>query len=121
MVNRNMVIRIEQPTANRIKISLPYNPTYISKIKSFEGYRWHPTGRYWTLPLTTKIVDQLLTKFEEETIVLDPSLKANTEFAPMFEELKKELVSRRYSPKTVKSYIRYNKDFLNFINKLAPS
>jgi hypothetical protein len=25
----------------RIKISFPYNPDYITKIKTIEGYRWH--------------------------------------------------------------------------------
>ena len=25
-----------------IKIAFPYNPDYITKIKSIEGYQWHP-------------------------------------------------------------------------------
>jgi len=32
-------------------------------------------------------------------------------------ELKKELVSRKYSPKTVKIYVHYNEDFLRFTGK----
>lgn len=34
-----------------------------------------------------------------------------------FEDLRRELVSRKYSYKTVKAYIYYNSDFLNFIGK----
>jgi len=34
-----------------------------------------------------------------------------------FEDLKRELVSRKYNHKTIKSYIYYNKDFLNFLGK----
>jgi len=34
-----------------------------------------------------------------------------------FEDLRRELVSRKYSYKTVKGYIYYNKDFLNFTDK----
>jgi len=34
-----------------------------------------------------------------------------------FEDLRKELVSRKYSYKTVKAYIYFNRDFLNFIKK----
>jgi len=34
-----------------------------------------------------------------------------------FEDLRKELVSRKYSYKTVKGYIYYNRDFLNFTGK----
>ena len=37
-----------------------------------------------------------------------------------FEDLRRELVSRKYSYKTVKGYIYYNRDFLNFTAK-APS
>lgn len=34
-----------------------------------------------------------------------------------FEDLKRELISRKYSYKTVKSYLYYNRDFINFIDK----
>jgi len=34
-----------------------------------------------------------------------------------FEDLRKELISRKYSYKTVKGYLYYNRDFLNFIDK----
>jgi site-specific recombinase XerD len=34
-----------------------------------------------------------------------------------FDDLKRELISRKYSYKTVKGYLYYNRDFLNFIGK----
>ncbi|NCO68393.1 MAG: hypothetical protein COY75_05465 [Nitrospirae bacterium CG_4_10_14_0_8_um_filter_41_23] len=34
-----------------------------------------------------------------------------------FEDLRRELVSRKYSYKTVKGYLYYNRDFLSFIKK----
>lgn len=34
-----------------------------------------------------------------------------------FENLRRELLSRKYSYKTVKTYIYFNRDFLNFIHK----
>jgi len=34
-----------------------------------------------------------------------------------FEDLRKELVSRKYSYKTIKGYIYYNKDFINHVRK----
>jgi site-specific recombinase XerD len=37
--------------------------------------------------------------------------------SPSFEDLRKELLSRKYSYKTVKGYLYYNRDFLNFIGK----
>jgi len=35
-----------------------------------------------------------------------------------FEGLRRELVSRKYSYKTVKAYIYFSRDFLNFIKKI---
>ena len=32
----------------RIKLTLPYNLTYIKKIKTISGYRWHPDKKYWS-------------------------------------------------------------------------
>jgi hypothetical protein len=37
--------------------------------------------------------------------------------ATPFDDLKRELLSRKYSYKTVKGYLYYNRDFLNFIKK----
>ncbi len=34
-----------------------------------------------------------------------------------FEDLRRELVSRKYSYKTIKGYLYYNKDFINYIGK----
>ena len=50
----------------------------------------------------------------------------NSEIPPLekggkegFEDLRRDLLSRKYSYKTVKRYIYYNKDFINFIDKDA--
>jgi hypothetical protein len=37
--------------------------------------------------------------------------------ATPFDDLKRELLSRKYSYKIVKGYLYYNRDFLNFIDK----
>jgi site-specific recombinase XerD len=58
--------------------------------------------------------------FEGERLDIDPSLKTIVEKAkPMrdFEELQRELISRKYSSKTIKAYIHYNEDLLRFAKK----
>jgi len=47
------------------------------------------------------------------------NLKIGSEQVPQsqFDDLKRELLSRKYSHKTVKGYLYYNRDFLSFINK----
>jgi hypothetical protein len=43
------VIRIVKEEPAKIKVTFPYNPTYVEKIKEFKGNWWHPEGRYWTI------------------------------------------------------------------------
>ncbi|GFO96785.1 uncharacterized protein ig2599ANME_0975, partial [groundwater metagenome] len=110
-------IKIGRGVANRITVSFSYNPYYyyIAKIKTIEGYRWHPEEKYWSLPSGNDILDRLASLFEGERLNIDPSLKTTVDKAnPMrdFEDLRRELVSRKYSPKTIKAYIYYNEDFL---------
>jgi len=39
-MNRISQIKLERED-KRIKLTLPYNPTYIKKIKTIPGYYWH--------------------------------------------------------------------------------
>jgi len=64
--------------------------------------------------------------FEGEEIHLDPALQVEKTPSPLvgegkgegsFEELRRELLSRKYSYKTVKAYIYFNRDFLHFSGK----
>ena len=91
-------IEIERENSGRLKISLPYNPDYIAKIKAIEGYRWHPQGKYWSLPCSE--LGTVLSTFDGEKVVIDPSIYVDV--------LKKELASGKYSPRTIKLYIHYN-------------
>ena len=91
----------------RIKISFPYNPDYIAKIKTIAGYRWHPEGRYWSVPYSE--FEKLLSVFDGENLVIDSSI--------YLDELKKELVLRKYSQRTIKLYLYHNREFLEFSKK----
>jgi hypothetical protein len=92
----------------RINILFPYNPGYIVKIKTIEGYRWHPEERYWSVPYSE--LERLLSVFDGENIVIDPTI--------YLDELKKELVSRKYSQRTMKLYLYHNREFLEFFKKI---
>jgi site-specific recombinase XerD len=91
----------------RIKVSFPYNPDYIAKIKTIGGYRWHPEEKYWSIPSSE--FERLLSVFNGEKLDIDPSV--------WLDGLEKELTARRYSPRTTKAYLRYNEDFLKFSRK----
>lgn len=76
------------------------------------------------------MLEKILSVFEGEEIHIDPALqdKLSTPVIARhrvpkqslhnFEDLKRELLSRKYSYKTVKGYLYYNRDFLSFTNKL---
>jgi len=91
----------------RIAVKFPYNKDYIEKIKSVDGYRWHIQKKYWYFPDDDGIVEKILSAFSGEKINIDPALQE-------FYTLKRELVSRKYSKKTVKAYLHYNRELVKF-------
>ncbi|MDI6917609.1 MAG: hypothetical protein QMC80_07415 [Thermoplasmatales archaeon] len=111
------MIKVINGRDNRIKVTFPYNPDYIVKIKTINGYRWHPEEKYWSVPYTNGILEKILKIFEKEKIHIDPALQVKTSIPVIarseatkqslhnFEDLRRELISRKYSHKTVKVYI----------------
>jgi integrase/recombinase XerD len=91
----------------RIKISFPYSPEYIAKIKILEGYRWHPEEKCWTVPCSE--LERLLSAFDGESVVIDPAV--------YLDNLIKELMLRKYSQRTVKQYWYHNREFLESSKK----
>lgn len=116
-------------------VSFPYDPNLVAKVRIIDGRKWHKDKKYRTFPNTDGTLEKILEVFEGEEIHIDPALKGTvpdllTEQSGVvesalslqdkrhdFEDLRRELVSRKYSYKTIKGYIYYNRDFLNFINK----
>jgi len=95
-------------------VDLPYNPVWVAKIKTIPGRQWHPGLKCWSIPDSEGAVEQILSLFSGGVVEIDPILQSRVEH---FKDLQRELVARRYSPKTVKSYIHYNNKFLKFIRK----
>jgi site-specific recombinase XerD len=110
------MIRIEKGDNGRIIFKSTYNPGYIAKIKDIGGYRWYPEEKYWSVPSDNGTLKKLLSLFDGERIYLDSSLQSSR---GEFEDLRRELVSRKYSTKTIKAYVYYNKNFLEFIKKAS--
>lgn len=82
----------------------------ISKIKSIEGYKWHPEEKFWTIPNTNGNLQKIIFIFGKEEIVIDQSLQKKLN--QNLEELKRELIIRKYSNKTINAYIYHNEEFL---------
>ena len=106
MRSSRCVVRVERGN-NDIVVKFPYNPDYIAKIKSVKGYKWHHDEKYWSIPYSE--LESLLSAFDGSRIEVDPSV--------WLYDLRKELMVRKYSRRTVKLYLHYNEEFLKFSNK----
>ena len=104
-----MKIKILKYKGNNLIASSPYNPQFVEKIKSIKWHRWHPEGKYWGSPNSNEILEKILEVFEDEKIYIDPIVQSK--------DLRMGLLLRKNSYKTVKAYIYFNRDFLNFIKK----
>ncbi len=109
-------IKISEMVNGRIGVTFPYNSSYITKVKTIEGYRWHPDKKCWSFPSSNDTLRRILSVFNGERIDVDPALRAGE---GCFDDLRKELAAWKYSPKTVKSYIHYNEEFLKFTKKMV--
>jgi integrase/recombinase XerD len=104
-----MKIKTLKDKENNLMVSFPYNPQFVEKIKSIKGHRCHPERKYWGFPNSNEILEKILEVFEYEKIYIDPIVQS--------EDLLIGLLLRKNSYKTVKAYIYFNRDFLNFIKK----
>ena len=135
--------QISKDPSGRVIVSFPYDPLLIQKVKTIDGRRWHPAEKHWSFPNTDGMVEKILKVFGDENVQMDPILKTSTSKvkdtpSPLvgegqslprtcfggegynFEDLRRELVSRKYSYKTIKGYLYYNKDLIRYIGK-SPS
>ena len=84
------------------------NKELIKKVKVISGRKWNPQGEYWEVPYSEDLIVKLQSLFGEN-LVVDPYF--------YLIPLQKEFLIRKYSRKTIKSYIRINRDFLLFSGK----
>jgi hypothetical protein len=125
------VVTVSKNDSGRITVSFPYNSILVAKVKTIEGRKWHKDKKYRSFPDTDGKLEEILKSFEGEEVRIDPILQAKLpthviaspdkigtkQSLHNFEDLRRELVSRKYSYKTIKGYVYYNKDFLNFTGK----
>ncbi len=120
-------VKVSSLGQNKIAVSFSYNTDFVQKVKSIKGHKWNAKGKYWGFPNTNGTLEKILEVFQGQEINLDPALqnviardevpKQSYSFSHDFQDLRRELLSRKYSHKTVKAYIHFTRDFLKFTNK----
>ncbi len=134
-------IQISNDPSSRIIVSFPYDPLLVEKVKATDDRRWHPLDKPFSFHKLECILEKILKAFGDENVPIGPSLKRvipdlqaynhsipslekggeggfESGLSPKynFEDLRKELVARNYSYKTIKGYLYYNKDFTNHVS-----
>ncbi len=103
-------VRISQGQEGRIEVSFPYSPVLAARMKTLPDRTWDEAQERWTLMYAPGVVAKLMDLFNDQSVELD--------YAICVEDLRRELVLRKYSPKTVKNYMYHNRVFLERTGKM---
>ncbi|NLY75955.1 MAG: tyrosine-type recombinase/integrase [Firmicutes bacterium] len=122
-----MLIRLKAENEVRLRVEFDFAPELVCKIRLIEDRFWHFEEKYWSVPATEKVVNQIFTVFNGIEIWVDPDLlKTRPElfrylYAPnekgLLKRYEEELKLRGYSPETIKAYQGHVRRFLRFFMK----
>jgi integrase len=124
-------IQIGPAEAGRLAVRFPYSPACIAKIKTIPGRRWHPEGKYWTLPHTDGVLARLLALFADRPFEVDPALRPAdlggdqrapadsriSDTAPpagLLDRVRQAIRARHYSRRTEQAYLAWIARFVGF-------
>ena len=119
-----MIIKFEKENEDLLSVKFEYNPDLVTKIKKINGRKWGPKSKCWTVPYGDKIIEQILSVFQDEEVFIDATLCSRQAQAAediayddlqIINNLERELKLRGYSPKTRKAYCNKLKAFKLFI------
>jgi integrase/recombinase XerD len=106
-MNQMKIIENEDGT---IAVSFLYDEEIVRKIRLVPTRRWSQEDRLWYFTDTPEIRKSVKAVFAGYEIVEDGA----DEFSVMLKEMR----SRKYSRKTIASYLYYNREFLKYCGKL---
>jgi len=131
-------IRIEPGEVGRLIVRFRYSPECVAKIKTFAGRRWHPEGKYWTVPHTDGVLARLLALFADCPVEVDPALRPadrrHDQDAPvdptvphdlpeplgLLDCVRQALRARHYSRRTEQAYAAWIIRFVEFHGRRDP-
>ena len=127
-IKENQILVIKT-NANRLKIIFGYINELSSFIKNYPFHHWNSQNKYWTIPYSEQILEEIKEKikslelellYEEEekkegTRKITPYDTNNYKNCP--QEYIDTLNELRYSKNTLKTYTSLFEEFINFHNK----
>jgi site-specific recombinase XerD len=115
----NDKIKISKLDETIIKVTFPYDLENIKIIKTVNGYRWNKEERFWSLPYSEETIGKLVNAFGRLNVFLDPALNfsIDEDYRKILSDLEREMKIRKYSRKTIVSYMRVNIELLKLSGK----
>jgi integron integrase len=119
------MVGISPDISGRIRVTFPYSPEIVARIKTIETRRWHPDGKYWSFQHSKPVLDEILSILDGEDLDIDPSLgvaRAPKPAAatPLLERARHLIRLKHYSIKTEQSYLPWIKRYILFHSERDP-
>jgi len=111
MKNKKFAKIIEN--GNTIELYIPYDKDFLEKIKNIKEKKWNVERKFWTFKKNDEIIHIIFSILQTLKYEISHIKSSNN----LLNELNAQLLSRNFSVKTIKEYLYYNKDFLQFIKK----
>ncbi len=114
---------------DRVGFKHPNDDKKARELRGIPGNRWEPSNGSWSFPRTREVIEKLLAIFRADWHILDRSvadafgfnepskperrlvIKSVTTTATVLETLRRELMIRSYSVKTIKTYMSCVRSF----------
>jgi integron integrase len=133
------MIHISSDNQGRIRVTFPYNPDVVAKLKTVRTRQWHPDGKYWSFPYSKPVLNEILSALAGEEIDIDPSLhplmpeveseKDTDQRVPLatlpstgslFDRVRHLIRLKHYSMRTEETYLHWITKYLSFHKNSAP-
>ncbi|MBI5286122.1 MAG: hypothetical protein HY878_00845 [Deltaproteobacteria bacterium] len=98
------VIVLGKDVSGRTMVSFSYDPQLVEKVKTIKGRRWHKDGKYWSLPDSDGIIEEILKVFKGEEIHLDPALQLPK---PVIAKGKTKKQSQKYNNPSIPPVVKH--------------
>jgi integron integrase len=111
------MITISADTPERIKVTFPYDPEIVAKVKTVAHRMWHPEEKCWSFPCEKPVLDEILAALAGEEIYVDPSLQEPappSAAGPLLARALSLIRLKHYSIKTEKSYLPWIERYVVF-------
>jgi integron integrase len=123
-----MGVMIGKDASGNIKVTFPYDPVYVARVKTIPGRKWHPDGKYWTFPYSKTVFNQIHSAFAGEDFDIDESLKSlapHTQVekpagATVLDRFHDLIRLKHYSTRTEETYLHWITRYLSFHNNRDP-